>query len=476
MNTRSIRFRLTLWYVGLLTCLLLLFSVSVYIGLGRYMTWMLKESLVKQAQQIGETLIVDIKQSGEAYVIDEIGEHFAPEINSRFVRVTRANKSILYVSSSPIDKSFDPSKIEVLSQSNVETSSRDEILSDGTKLLICALPFTSNDNNHFLIETGAAYKPIETVLHGLLLTLAVGFPIAIAVAIGGGYWLMQRALAPVDEITRSAEQITSYNLSERLPVGKTGDELERLSLSLNRMICRLDEAFQHTSRFTADASHELRTPLTVLRGELEAIVQNPDNPIETSEAIGSALEETERLSKIVESLLTISRLDAGEAQIEHTCFDLVVLATATVDQMRLLAVDKNITLECHTNGRVEIEGDQARLKQVVVNLLDNAIKYTLDGGLVNVSVSSTNNTARLEISDSGIGIPTDAVLHIFERFYRVDKARSRQMGGAGLGLSIVKSICIAHGGKVDVKSVEGKGSRFCVELPLAREKAITELN
>src|SRR5207249_1678138 len=137
----------------------------------------------------------------------------------------------------------------------------------------------------------------------------LGFPVAIAVAIGGGYMLMRRALTPVDEITQSAEQITSRNLSERLPIARTGDELERLSISLNRMIARLEEAFHHTSRFTADASHELRTPLTVLRGELEAIIQHPNNPIETCEAISSALEETERLSKIVESLLAISRLD-----------------------------------------------------------------------------------------------------------------------------------------------------------------------
>jgi heavy metal sensor kinase len=474
MNTRSIRFRLTVWYVGLLASLLFLFSASVYIGLGRYMKWTLEESLVKQAQQIGETLIANIKQSGEPYVIDEINEHFSPEINGRFVRVTRSDGSVLYTSSSPKDRSFDPGKIEVLLKTVNEANSRDQQLSDGAKLLIYTLPFTSRDSSRFLIETGAPYKQIDSVLHGLVLTLVLGFPLAIAVSIGGGYFFMRQALAPVDKITHSAEQITSRNLSERLPISNTGDELERLSISLNRMIARLEEAFQHTSRFSADASHELRTPLTVLRGELEAIIQHPNNPIETTEAISSALEETERLSKIVESLLAISRLEAGEAQMEYIRFDLSELTVTTVDQMRQLAEDKNISLECKVTNKVEVEGDRARLKQVVVNLLDNAIKYTPEGGSVQLTVSSNDSSAIIEVSDNGIGIPADALPHIFERFYRVDKVRSRQMGGAGLGLSIIKSICTAHGGQVEVKSIEGEGSRFRIELRLARETALDQ--
>src|ERR1044071_4483792 len=210
--------------------------------------------------------------------------------------------------------------------------------------MISAVPFTSRNGESFVIEAGASLKQSESVLHGLLLTFAVGLPLVIAVAIGGGYFLMTRALAPVGAITRTAEQITSRNLSERLPEAATGDELEALSIALNRMIARIEHSFRHMNRFTADASHELRTPLTVLRGELEGIARRTDIPVNARETIESALEETERLSKIVESLLAISRLDAGEALMNRERFDLAALTADTVDQMRLLAEDKRITL------------------------------------------------------------------------------------------------------------------------------------
>ncbi|HYV03174.1 MAG TPA: ATP-binding protein, partial [Blastocatellia bacterium] len=195
-----------------------------------------------------------------------------------------------------------------------------------------------------------------------------------------------------------------------------------------------------------------------------------DLPLDLRETIGSTLEETERLSKIVDSLLSISRLDAGEALMTRERFDLNELVADTADQMRLLAEDKQISLKCTVAGPVEVEGDKGRVKQVVVNLVDNAIKYTGEGGKVEISVSPNNGNAVLEVADSGVGIPSEAIAHVFERFYRVDRARSRQMGGSGLGLSIVKSICTAHQGRVRVESNEGKGSRFTVELPLANSR------
>ncbi|HZQ46470.1 MAG TPA: ATP-binding protein, partial [Verrucomicrobiae bacterium] len=282
-----------------------------------------------------------------------------------------------------------------------------------------------------------------------------------------GYFLVRRALAPVVKIAGSAEQITLHNLKDRLPVAQTGDELERLSVSLNHMIARLEDALQHNRRFIADASHELRTPLTIMRGELESIVDETQAAPEVQRTAASVLEEVERLARIVEGLFAVSRLDAGEAQKEWVQFDLAALATSTAEQMCLLAEDKGITISSHAPSPVPIEGDRARLKQVVVNLLDNAVKYTPDGGKIRLSVVACDAHAVLEVEDNGIGIPAEARPHIFERFFRVDKARSREMGGAGLGLSIVKSICTAHGGRVDFQSTEGAGSRFKVELPLA---------
>jgi heavy metal sensor kinase len=471
MNRRSIRFRLTVWYAGLLAGLLVLFGFSVYLGLSQYLGWTLKESLSQQAKQIGAAWLGDVGVSGESYVAEEINEHFSPKVNGRFVRITRADGSVMYLSDEPESKRFDPTRVPPLKVRAGQESLREERLSVDSGLMIFAMPFTANDAARYVIEVGATNHEVERVLHGLLLAIAIGLPVVVTIAIAGGYLLMRRALRPVDEITQSAERITSRNLGEMLPVAQTGDELERLSVALNRMIARLDESFQHIHRFSADASHELRTPLTILRGELEAAAQQRQITHELRETLGSALEETERLSRIVESLMVISRLDAGEARVELAHFDLAELTSSTTEQMRLLAEDKNIALSCEAERRVKVEGDRARLKQVIVNLVDNAIKYTPAGGLVGVKVCAWDGRAVLEVNDNGVGIPPEALPHIFERFYRVDKTRSRQMGGAGLGLSIIKAIVTAHGGQVRVESVECKGSRFLIELPVAGEES-----
>src|SRR5437667_894178 len=459
---------MALWYAALLDGALALFGASTYVGLERYLQRSLEESLSKQARSIGDVLLVNIKQSGENYVDNEITEHYSPEINGRFIRVTRADGKRIYVSGSPKDGTFDPALVAAPRLPLTHEFTREVEMSDGHELLLHGLPYRASDGAQFLIEVAAPYNQIESVLRGLLLTFALGLPLIVALAIGGGYLLMRGALRPVDEIRQKAAQITSRNLSERLPVVHTGDELERLATDLNRMIARLEESFLQINRFSADASHELRTPLTVLQGELEAIAQKGQSlPEDVRDTIGSALEETQRLSKIVASLLAISRLEAGEARVQPMRLDFAELVRTTTDQMKLLADEKRISLTSDGSEPVEVEADPSRLKQVVVNLLDNAIKYTPEGGNVSISVTRRDDHAVLEVADSGLGISADDLPHVFERFYRADKARSRQMGGTGLGLSIVRSICLAHGGQVTVNSAEGRGSRFRGELPLA---------
>jgi heavy metal sensor kinase len=286
------------------------------------------------------------------------------------------------------------------------------------------------------------------------------------VALAGGSVLVRRALRPVEEITRSAEGITSRHLGERLPVPPTGDEFEHLSQALNRMIARLDEAFQHNRRFLADASHELRTPLTILRSELEAMVQRPELDAELQGTLDNLLAEVERLARIVENLLALSRLDAGLLPADSAPFDLAKLVATTAEQMCLLAEDKGVKITCQTPAPVWVEGDRGKFKQVIVNLLDNAINYTPSGGAVTLAVREAGGEAVCEVSDNGIGIPAAALPQVFDRFFRVDQARNRELGGAGIGLSIVKAICTAHNGRVEVESTEGRGSCFRVHLPL----------
>ncbi len=465
MNTRSLRFRITAWYAGLLAGALLVFGVSVYLGLERYLYWNLQRTLGAECRTIGTQLLTQHPFKRADWLETEIDEAYAPGVNGHFIRVIQEGVGVLYLSGAPKDGAFDPSHVP-LPNGEERNRARKIRLGEGRQLLIETLQFTAPDGSKFVIESGVPYHQIEVVLHGLLVTFGVYMPFIISLAVVSGYWLMRRSLQPVDEITKRAEGITSTNLSERLPVIRTGDELERLSVSLNRMIERLDQAFQHINRFSADASHELRTPLTILQLELEEIAQSHRLNPPLTDQIGSALEETHRMSHIVENLLVISRLDAGEVKIDKTRLDLGHLAASTAEQMRLLAEEKSILLRSNVAAGIFVEGDRSRLQQVIVNLVANAIKYTQEGGEVEVSVHGRGCTAVLEVSDNGAGISAHALPHVFERFYRADKARSRNSGGAGLGLAIVKAICTAHGAEICVSSQEGHGSRFNVELPL----------
>lgn len=467
MNTHSLRFRLTVWYAGLLTGALLLFGISVYLGLERYLDWNAKRTLTEQSRTIGTELLAEYSAKGSEWLAREINEAYAPDVNGHFIRVTQEGGKVLYVSGMPKDGKFDPSRIPLPPQNLRQEYSRKIEVPGNHYLLLQDLVFTTADGNRIVIESGIPYQEIESVLHGLLLTLAIYMPFIVSLAVIGGYWLMRRSLQPVDEITSRAEGITSSNLSERLPVIKTGDELERLSRSLNGMIARLENAFQQINRFSADASHELRTPLTILHLELEGIVQNRQLTPELADQIGSALEETQRLSSIVESLLVISRLDAGEMHMERVTLDLGELAISTAEQMKLLAEEKSISMRWDVAPVVYVEGDRSRLKQVIVNLVDNAIKYTPSGGQVSIKVSADAEHARLEVADNGAGISAEVLPHVFDRFYRADRARSRDSGGVGLGLAIVKAICAAHGADIRISSKEGEGSRFTVEMQRA---------
>lgn len=469
----SLRFRVTSWYVGLMACALLMFGLSVYFGLARYLESTLQQSLEQEAASIGPNFLELDKQKGDQFVIGEVSESYAPEISGRFIRITRQDGSVLYRSgdlhaADARDADIPSATIPALSSVPAMSTGvfRRIAIPGAAAMEIYAQPYATRDGLHFLVETGTSRQPLDRILRSLLLTLLLPTPLILIVAALGGYLLMSQPLKPMVALTEQAERIGAENFSERLPVIPTGDELERLSLSLNRMLARLEEAINHIHRFSGDVSHELRTPLTILRGELEHLVQIPMLEAGMMDAVGSALEEIERMSKIVESLLAIARLDFGDAGMERGCVDLRALACTTAEQMHVLAEEKSITVVCADGLPVQVFGDEARLKQVVVNLLDNAVKYTQDQGRIEVRAWAHGQVGMLQVADDGIGIPPDALPHVFERFYRADKARSRASGGTGLGLSIVKAIVSAHGGLVSVESTVGAGTKVTVELPL----------
>ena len=466
-NSRSLKFRLAAWYVAVLTAVFILLGALLFVQAKSYLEATILETQARRARQIGETLIAGIPRTGESAIPAQIESLYAPELSDRFIRVSRRDGSLLYVSSSPNDQSFNPAGIPPTRPPGPRPEFSRKATAPGGSMLLIAAFQVATPGASYLVEVGTSADPVDNLVRHLALLLGVGLPIVVLVAAGGGYVLVGGALRHVDRIAGKAELITQHNLSERLPVARTGDELERLAESLNRMITRLDDAFQNSKRFIADASHELRTPLTILRGELENLVQDSRVRGELADRLGSLLEEVERLSKIVDRLLALSRLDAGEGQSEWVRFNLATVVAATAEQMTLLAEDKHISITCEADCPAAVDGDRARLKQVVVNLLDNAIKYTPEGGAVHLRVAVVGHQAVLEVTDTGIGIPEVALPYVCDRFFRVDPSRSRQPDGAGLGLAIVRSICSAHAGAVEVESALGRGSRFRIKLPLA---------
>ena len=468
MNTRSLSFRLVAWYAGVLTIVFVLLGGLTFLLLQHYLEVNLLDSQARRARQIAGTLVAHASAATEQALRNEVESLYSPEVNDRFIRITRADGQIVYASGAPKDERFDPTQVPPLAPDAAASSAR-KVRRGGRALLIASVTASAGDGTRYRVEVGTSAVPAEDTLTHVLVMLGVGLPVAVAVAVAGGFVLVRRALDPVARIAAKAEDITQHNLSERLPVVHSGDELERLSVSLNHMISRLEDAIHGSKQFVADASHELRTPLTVMRGELESLAQDAALGRETRETLGSVLEEVARLGEIVESLFALSRLDAGEAPAQWLRFDLAELAATTAGQMGLLATDKNVTMECDSSCVAPVEGDRARLKQVIVNLLDNAIKYTPSGGRVRLSVRREQGFAILDVADDGPGIPAEALPHVFKRFFRVDPSRSREQGGAGLGLAIVKSICAAHGADVEVTSVPGRGSIFRVRQPLAGE-------
>lgn len=312
----------------------------------------------------------------------------------------------------------------------------------------------------------ASMAEVDHELGHVTAAVATAVPAALLVAGGLGYVLARRALAPVDRLRAMTEEVTADRLDRRLPVANPHDELGRLAQTINAMIGRLAQSFSEVRRFTADASHELRTPLAVLRTEAELALARSDGRAEQQQLLGSILEECERLTKLTDQLLTLSREDAGVAKAVLERVDLAALVRDVADTLSPLAEAGQVRLEVRADRPAIVHGDTSRLRRVFVNLLDNALKYTPHGGTVSVELSGTDGRVVVSVRDSGIGIPPEHLPHVFDRFYRVDKARAREQGGTGLGLSIARSIVTAHSGHIELASTPGAGTVCTVTLPL----------
>jgi heavy metal sensor kinase len=318
----------------------------------------------------------------------------------------------------------------------------------------------------YLLVVGASMQPMEEALRSFLEALAWLIPSGVLLAAIASWFMAGKALEPVAALGKAAGEIAVSSLDRRLPVRGTNDELDKLAMQFNDTLVRLEKAVGEMKQFTASISHELRTPLAVLRGEAEIALMQADSS-ELRRVLASQLEEFEKLTRMINQLLTLARAESGEVAIAREPVNISAMARSIAEQLEPVAASKDVTLSWNCDGDVTLLGDPSWIERVVLNLIDNAIKFTRPEGRVRINVSSNGADAIFEVADEGIGIPPEAVPHIFERFYRADPSRANRADGAGLGLSLVKWAVDQHHGAIHVESIPENGTRFVVKIPLS---------
>ena len=459
LGLRSIRLRLTLWYVLLLAIILAGFSAGIYLTLRHNLYANLDDSLDTRIHDL-EALV---RYEGAYPTLSQSLSANSPDLGEQFVRIYDASGRLTFDNSGaagsvPVDGG-------AVQNALAGGSATRGLSVDGEPFRARIVPILQNGQPTGALEVGRAAGDVSDTLNTLLIILATAYPVTLAVASLGGVFLASRALSPIDKLTRLARHISAEDLSQRLNLRLPDDELGRLARTFDEMIARLEDAFRRQRQFTADASHELRTPLTAVKGEVEVALTRPREPDAYREVLRSVNEEADRLIRLVGSLLTLARADAGQIPVALEAVDVADLVGSAVEQVRPAAHQRDIELVLASGPPVILRADEDLLLQLLLNLLDNAIKYTPLGGRVTAGWNTNSAQVELWVRDTGAGIAPEHLPHIFDRFYRADKARSRAEGGVGLGLSICRWIAEAHGGSISVESGPGNGSTFTVRVP-----------
>ena len=473
----SVRVRLTLWYTVVLACALVALALATYFVLRRNSVRLTNAALVEMADSFLATVRAETQNAPGADDLKEavreaIAEHKFRDtvfvvLDSDDKVIASSDSQILPAGSSG---TMPPIVADILHRSNSEARPfrkvrlRDQVYSSFVRTFVVG----TAESRLLVLES---LHRQDEFLKSVLSAFALAIPLAIVLASGGGYFLARRSLSPVVEMGTQAGRIGADNLHHRLQVTNAKDELGHLAQSFNSLLDRLDQSFEQQRRFMADAFHELRTPVAILCGEADvALSQASRSPEDYRESLDILRAEAKRLKHIVEDLFTLARADAGQYPLTLTDFYLDELITECSRSVRTLAAAKKITIYCDPSKEMPIHADEALLRRMIVNLLDNAIKYTPPGGKVSVTWDVQDSRYRITVSDTGQGIPSELQARIFERFFRVDKARSRSEndgGGAGLGLSISRWIVQAHAGQLDLTRSDTGGSTFTILLPAA---------
>ncbi|MBE3560728.1 MAG: HAMP domain-containing protein [Ktedonobacteraceae bacterium] len=473
----GVRLQLMLWYTGVFAVLLLVASFLFY----KYLQWSLAggldATLQVRAQQIAGEISDD---DGRIFLHDGAKEFpgFANDVSDRSVPRSSVNSDIyvrlLNVQGKPLHETPAFRVLPVISASVTqplrghpwEGTVRTP---DGTEVRLYSSALYGEHGRPFaILQVGQSLNELhDTLQHIAKELLALGIIVLLFSAIGS-YWLASRAFAPIHQLTRTARSIQSGDLRQRVPVPPAHDEVHFLAVTFNEMLEQLQRLFTRQRRFVADASHELRTPVTVIRSKTDLALLEEMAPAQYQAVLREVNVEAERLGRLISDLLALARGDEGQTPFERAPLRLDLLAEAVAANAELLAAERGVTLHVQTPQPVTVYGDEARLIQAIMNLLDNAIYYTPAGGHVTLRVETKEQRALLTVADTGIGIAPEHLPHIFERFYRVDPARgTTERASSGLGLSIVEWIVRAHGGSIAVESQLGQGTTFTLSLPLA---------
>jgi len=459
---QSIRTRLTLWYVGVFAGVLLLFG-----GLtGSFLFLQLRSQLDHYAIQDIETIegLLYFDSAGNLLLREDYHNHpESRQVLERLVEVRTASGRVLYRNERLRGQALGGALFP--GEGEEGYSVRSARIADGTRVRLVSRRHILS-GQPLVIRLAYSAEPIWSRFDELAFASLLAVPIVLALAGLAGYMLARRVLAPLEEMACHAEQITSDRLDERLPAGEVSDELGHLARVFNGLLARLEQSFDQLRRFTSDASHELRTPLTSIRSVGEVALQKDGSREDYRDTIGSMLEEVNRLTALVDSLLTISRADAGRIQLRPTSFSVIDLAREAAGLFDVLIEDKAQQITVEGDQRLRITGDRVFLRQAVVNIIHNAVKYSPAGGAISVTVrDQPGGMIGLEVGDNGPGIAPEHAERIFDRFYRVDESRSREVGGAGLGLSIAQWAVRIHGGDIHLSTAPGQGCLFQICLP-----------
>jgi heavy metal sensor kinase len=333
------------------------------------------------------------------------------------------------------------------------------------RLRMITMPILDNKKITSIVQVGSSLADFDETMRKLLIIMIISIPTSISVTIIVGYFMAKKSLKPVDQIRRAAVKISSSNLDERIDIKGRRDELGRLAETFNAMIARLKDSFQRINQFSIDVSHELKTPLTILKGETEVVLRKDRDNEEYKNLLQSNLEEIDRMARIIDDLLLLSKADTKDMKLNIENISLRDLVADVCMNMKIFANNKEMTLIVDELADVRLIGDELKLRRMLWNIIENGIKYTPKGGVVNVSSYTSNGYVCINVKDNGMGISEDDIKYIFDRFYRADRSRKRE-SGSGLGLSISKWIAEAHKGAIEVVSQPSKGSQFLIKLPI----------